>query len=423
MKVTMFSQVPYRRLPHDFEKKYDSVVTTPWDLVDPEEVHAAFRDSLDEQLFAARSGFDGVAFTEHSQSAYDMAPNPNLLCSALAYATDVEGLNVAIYPVGRSLGKAREPVRVAEEYAMIDAISGGRLIAGFPVGLAYDANLNNGVPPIETRARFDENLALVLKAWQEREPFAWNGKFSQHSAVNIWPRPVQQPRPPVWITGIGNPVTMKFTLENGYGFNYFGWFGYKLTGKRIFDRFWEIADQVGQPRNPYRLSFLHAVCVGDTDADAEREYAPHIAYFFNKGLGSIPLERLALPGGIGLPGLHAILRDPGDFGLYLKMRTATFKEIVDAGCVIVGGPDTVADLLSQVARDFRIGHLVPMLQLGSMPRELALKNVRLFAERVLPRLHRIWADEGWDNYWWPERLGGKRPEYQRPEEARTLERI
>jgi hypothetical protein len=94
MKVTILSQVPYRRLPDDFEKKYESVVTTPWDLVDPEAVHAAFRDSLDEQLFAARSGFDGVAFTEHAQSSYDMAPNPSLLCSALAYATEVEGLTV-----------------------------------------------------------------------------------------------------------------------------------------------------------------------------------------------------------------------------------------------------------------------------------------------------------------------------------------
>src|SRR5438552_18387765 len=79
--------------------------------------------------------------------------------------------------------------------------------------------------------------------------------------------------------------------------------------------------------------------------DAEREYAPHVEYFFRKGLGSIPMERLALHGGIGLPGLQAILRDPGDFGVYAQMRTATYQELADAGCVICGGPDTVADQL------------------------------------------------------------------------------
>ena len=67
---------------------------------------------------------------------------------------------------------------MAEEYAVIDHISGGRLVAGFPLGLAYDAGFNNGVPPIESRARFDENLALILAAWTRHEAFPWNGKYS-----------------------------------------------------------------------------------------------------------------------------------------------------------------------------------------------------------------------------------------------------
>ena len=407
MKVSLFAQAPYRALPADFEEHHESCVTTPWALTAPGEVHASFRDFIDQLMIGARLGFDGLAMTEHGQSSYDMVPNPSLIASALAYATDAEGLEVAIYPIGRSLGKAKEPLRVAEELAMIDAISGGRLVAGFPVGLAYDANINNGVPPIETRARFDEALPLVLRAWTEETPFAFNGRYSQHAHVNIWPRPVQKPHPPVSVTGIGNPQTMQFTLENGYGFNYFGWFGVKNTGRRIFDRFWDIADKLGQPRNPYRLGMMQAICVGDTDADAEREYRPHIEYFFRKGLGSIPMERLALPGGIGLPGLQAIMRDPGDFGIYAQMRTATFADLVGAGCAIVGGPDTVADQLVDVVREYGIGHLFAMLQIGSMDRELTIKNITLFAEQVLPRLQNVWADDDHDNHWWPERLGGK----------------
>lgn len=406
MKVSVFAQTPYRALPDDFEDRYESCVTTPWSLVDKDEVHASFRDALDQLMLGARLGFDGLGVTEHGQSAYDMVPNPSLMASALAYATEAEGLDVAIYPVGRSLGKSREPLRVAEEMAMIDAISGGRLVAGFPVGLAYDASVNNGVPPIVLRERFDEALRLVLRAWSEPEPFAFNGNFSQHGSVNIWPRPLQQ-RPPVWITGIGNPGTMQLTLEQGFGFNYFGWFGVKVTGKRIFDRFWDIADKVGQARNPYRVGMMQAICVGDDDADAERTYRDDVEYFFRKALGSIPMERLALPGGIPPLGLEAIMRDPGDFGVYPKMRTATFSELVDYGCVIIGGADTVADQLVEMCTEFGIGHLFAMLQIGSMNRERTEKNMTLFAEKVLPRLRNLWADDlSLENEWWPERLRG-----------------
>jgi hypothetical protein len=81
-------------------------------------------------------------------------------------------------------------------------------------------------------------------------------------------------------------------------------------------------------------------------------------------------------------------------------------QIVDVVLGAVGGPDTVADQLVEMAREFGIGHLFAMLQIGSMGRELTIKNITLFAELVLPRLHDIWADDDHANHWWPERLGG-----------------
>lgn len=408
MKVTYFQQVPYRHLPDDFETRYESVVTTPYHgLVDPAQVAQAYRDALDECMYAARAGFDGITITEHAQSSYDMAPNPDLLQSALAYATEVEGLNTAVYPVGRSLGKSREPLRVAEEQAMLDCISNGRLVCGFPVGLAYDANTNNGIPPAETRARFDENLELVLRAWSAREPFPFNGKFSKYGSVNLWPRPVQTPRPPVWITGIGNPKTMELCLTRSFGFNYFAWFGAKVTGKRIFDRFGEVAHQVGKEHNPFQIGFMQTIAVAETDAEAAEIYAPHAEYFFRKALGSIPLNRLMLPGGLDIKGLEFVLRDPGDFGIYPKMRSSTFQDLVDAGCVICGSPSTVRDQLLRMVREFRIGNLHAMLQFGSLPTALTKKNIDLFASEVLPALRPVWETE-FDHRWWPERLGGKR---------------
>lgn len=410
MKITLFEQAPYRYLPPDFEQRYDSVCTIPYfPLVNRDGVYSSLRDAVDELMLAARVGFDGVAVTEHGQSSYDMMPNPSLVASALAYSTEAEGLDVAIVPMGRSLGKSREPVRVAEEYAMLDVLSGGRLVAGFPVGLAYDANLNNGVPPIQTRPRFDENLELVLRAWHDPESFTWNGKYSQYPGVNIWPRTLQQPGPPVWITGIGNPRTMRMTLERGFGFNYLSWFGAKLTGKRIFDRFWEIADQVGVPRNPYRMGFVQTIAVAETDARAEELYAEHLEYGFRKGLGSIPLEKLMLPGGIDIRGVQALLKDPSDFGLYHKMRTATFRDLVDAGVAIVGSPATVREQIAEFCKDYGIGNLHAMLSFGSLPRDLAMKNIQLFAEEVAPHLRGLWDGSGHEHHWWPERLGGVPP--------------
>src|SRR5439155_1409555 len=86
-------------------------------------------------------------------SSYDISPNPTLLASAVACAARAEQLDVAITVLGRSLGKTREPLKIAEEYALLDCVSGGRLIAGFPVGLSYDANLNASLPAAETPTR------------------------------------------------------------------------------------------------------------------------------------------------------------------------------------------------------------------------------------------------------------------------------
>ena len=84
---------------------------------------------------------------------------------------------------------------------------------------------------------------------------------------------------------------MQMCLERNFGFNYLSWFGAKLTGKRIFDRFWEIADQVGVPRNPYRLGFLQTIAVAETDERAEQEYAKHLEYGVPQGPGRASRRR------------------------------------------------------------------------------------------------------------------------------------
>ena len=403
MKVSLFQQAPYRFMPAGFEKRGEpSVVSVPYEqLVDPARLFDSYRWYVDEMLAALRAGFDGVAVTEHGQTSYDMTPNPNLPAAILANAIREERPEAALIVLGRSLGKTREPLRIAEEYAMLDCLSGGRLVAGLPVGLSYDANLNNGIPTVETRDRYREGHDLLIRSWTSPEPFPWNGRYSQYALVNSWPRPLQQPRPPIWVPGSGTPGTMIWTLERSYAFVDLSWFGATLTAKRIFDRFWDLADKHGKPRNPYRAGFVQSVVVAETDERAEREYGRYVENHFRQGPGSVPLHYMGLPGYVDQRGVEAMLRDPGDFGIAAELRHVEFARLAETRAVIAGSPATVREEIASFAREFGIGNLLVMLQMGGMPHELTLKNIHLFAEEVLPHLREVWADEGWENEWWP----------------------
>ena len=407
MKLTYLQHFPYRHLPADFAERHtESVITNSFhELADRDLAHADLRDALDESMHAARAGFDAVAMTEHGSSSYDINPNPDLGAAALAYATESEGLRVGIYTVGRSLGKTREPVRVAEELAWLDTVSGGRLLSGFPVGLPYDANINAGIPPIETRSRFDENFELVLRAWTEREPFAFNGRYHQSTGVNIWPRPHQNPHPPVSITGTGNPSTMRFALDRDLGYNLVTvGSDPKIAAAPIFDRFWSTAAEMGRDINPYQAAMAVTVLVARTDEEAEKLYAEHLEYSLSRGIGRIPLHRLLLPGGISPEGLAMMLSQPAPPE---NPPAPSYSDAVNAGVVVAGSPATVREKLEDYARSFRIGQFLIFLQVGSMPIDLTRHNIDLFTSEVAPHLRPLWSEYDDDNRWWPVSLGGR----------------
>jgi alkanesulfonate monooxygenase SsuD/methylene tetrahydromethanopterin reductase-like flavin-dependent oxidoreductase (luciferase family) len=403
VKVSLFQQAPYRFMPAGFEDRGEpSVVSVPYEeLVDPARLFDSYRWYVDEMLAALRAGFDGVAVTEHGQTSYDMTPNPNLPAAILANAIREETPDAALIVLGRSLGKTREPLRIAEEYAMLDCLSGGRLVAGLPVGLSYDANLNNGIPTVETRERYREGHELLIRSWTSTEPFPWNGRYSQYALVNSWPRPLQQPHPPIWVPGSGTPGTMVWTLERGYAFVDLSWFGATLTAKRIFDRFWELADKHGKSRNPFRVGFVQSVVVSETDERVEREYGRYVENHFRQGPGSVPLHYMGLPGYADIRGVEAMLRDPGDFGIAAELKHVEFARLTETRAVIAGTPATVREEIASFVREFGIGNLLVMLQMGGIPHELVLKNIQLFAEEVLPHLQEVWTDDGWENEWWP----------------------
>jgi len=145
VKISMFHLMPHRELPPDFETRYESVWVTPpwWELADARRVGQYYNWTIDELLYAAQCGFDGVCTNEHHQNAYGFMPSPNIMGSVLAKLTN--GSNVAIVQMGATLPTSNPPIRVAEEYAMLDCISGGRLVAGLPLGSPMDVNFCYGI--------------------------------------------------------------------------------------------------------------------------------------------------------------------------------------------------------------------------------------------------------------------------------------
>ncbi len=404
MKISMFHFMPHRDLPDDFEKRYRSAyVDVEWaDLGDAEMVGRYYNWSLDELIFAAKSGLDGVCTNEHHQNVYGLMPNPNLMGAILARATD--GLNCAIVQLGCSLPLTQPPIRIAEEYAMLDCISGGRLVAGMPIGIAMDANMNYGIPPIEQRDRYYEAHDLIVQAWTRDEIFPFNGKFTQLPYVNLWPRPIQRPHPPIWIPGAGSASTWKFAADHDYAYQFLSYYGW-MNSKAMMDGFWNFVESRGIDNNPFRAGFLQLVVVSETDERAQEEYEQHIRYFYNKLL-HLPPHDLFPPGHQDFPSLERGVRSgltQSIAGQHEAVKHMSYAELVDRQFVIAGSPATVRDQLRELATQLRVGNLMVLLHIGSMPHELTLKNIDLFAREVKPHLEDLWEDE-WENLWWPERL-------------------
>ena len=246
MKLCWFHLMPYRHLPEDFEEKYRSVwVDVPSHLFDPVKANQLYNEYLDELEFADQVGFDGICINEHHNNAYGIMPSPNITAATLTRRTK----DAAIVVLGNSLALYNPPLRGREEFAMLDCISGGRLVAGFPVGTSMDTNYAYGATPASLREKYYEAHDLVMKAWTEPEPFAFNGKHNQVRYVNIWPRPLQDPHPPVWIPGGGSVETWEWTARMDYVYCYLSYFGYK-RGIQVMDGFWKEMERLGVDDTP-----------------------------------------------------------------------------------------------------------------------------------------------------------------------------
>src|ERR671926_1982856 len=190
MKASFFVSLPYGQVGEPVSRW-----PVPNRLFDPEHAVRVVASRLDDVELADQLGFDWIGCAEHHYSPGSLASN----VSAVAAAISQRSRRARVCIMGALL-PLNNPVRVAEEYALVDAISGGRLVAGLLRGAPYEYLVYN-VPPAESRTRFEEAWELIVRAWTDTEPFGWEGEHYHFRNVSIWPRPVQQPTPPVFISG------------------------------------------------------------------------------------------------------------------------------------------------------------------------------------------------------------------------------
>ena len=397
MKISFFHLMPYQGLPSDFETRFRSAwVDLPNENFDPEICQQYYDDYLEELEFADQMGFDGVCVNEHHNNAYGLMPSPNLIASILARSTN----NGALIVLGNSLALYQPPIRVAEEMSMLDIMSRGRLVAGFPVGTSMDTTFSYGQVPITLRERHTEAHDLIMRAWTERQPFAFNGKYNKLRYVNIWPRPLQQPHPPVWIPGGGSVETWDWVLDRNYVYCYLSYYGY-LRGSGIVKAYWDRVAERQIDDNPNRLGFLQLVCVSETDESAQSEYEDHVKYFYQKMLRIHP-PFAESPGYRSIDSIRRSLRPQIGDEAQKAAGELGWKELVEQGHVIAGSPATVRDRLTEAVKMLRVGHLMCLLHIGTMPKELTRKNTELFAKEVLPAIKPIYSE--YEDPWWPDRL-------------------
>jgi alkanesulfonate monooxygenase SsuD/methylene tetrahydromethanopterin reductase-like flavin-dependent oxidoreductase (luciferase family) len=178
---------------------------------DPVAGSRIYNEYLEHYVYAEEQGIEGIMLNEHHNAPFCMQAKTNIFASILAAVTK----QVKIVILGNPLPLTESPLRLAEELAMIDMISKGRLVSGFVRGGGQE-QLAAGVNPAFNRERFEEAHDLIVKTWTVPGPFRWEGTHYQHRVVNPWTVPLQKPHPRIWIPGVISKETIIWAAQHAY---------------------------------------------------------------------------------------------------------------------------------------------------------------------------------------------------------------
>jgi alkanesulfonate monooxygenase SsuD/methylene tetrahydromethanopterin reductase-like flavin-dependent oxidoreductase (luciferase family) len=362
----------YVHLPANHKEFRSLWVDFPNKYFDPEKGYSLYQRYLSELVLADKLGFDAIVVNEHHNTAYSMMPAPNLIAASLI--PQLRNAKICVWGTPPNL---EYPNRLAEEYAMLDVLSQGRLEVAFPLGtgMEYWANPIN---PSTARARYRESIDIILQAWTQDGPTKYYGDFYTYRYLNPWPRPVQKPHPPCYIVGTGSPETIEIAAQLGFG--YASVFVTKQRARELNEKLRRSAAEHGHHIRPEQLPLQVITYVAETEQKARDEGVDHIRYFFEDALRTTPTF-LAPPGYLSVEQLkmRAALADK----LHGKFN---FDNVNESFFVAVGTADQVVEQLEQWGEQMGTNHFVMLAAPGNMPNWKVVKNLNLIAQDVIPRV-------------------------------------
>jgi alkanesulfonate monooxygenase SsuD/methylene tetrahydromethanopterin reductase-like flavin-dependent oxidoreductase (luciferase family) len=373
MDVYYFTEMPYAEFPESEAEKFPSMrLTFPNAYFDPRTASDLFRRYLDEYQYAEEVGFDGLMINEHHNTPSCMDVEVNITGGILARITR----RAKILILGNLLPTTDNPVRLAEEIAMVDVISGGRVVSGVVRGIGVESWATN-TNPVHNRERFEECHDLLIKTWTTPGPFRWEGKHFHFRVINPWMVPIQKPHPPIWVPGTGSPETVEWAAKRRYTYAAF------LTpldvAEDLFQQYHKYAQELGYTPGPQHFAFMICCHVNDTDEKAQEE-GRHFLWRMGHPLRG-PREYWAPPGYVSrVAALMTSKRRPR------PLNELTYQELQDAYHLIVGSPDTVIRKLRHIKERLGIGALLLEAQAGQMSHQATMRSIELLGREVIPAL-------------------------------------
>jgi alkanesulfonate monooxygenase SsuD/methylene tetrahydromethanopterin reductase-like flavin-dependent oxidoreductase (luciferase family) len=336
---------------------------------DPEVGQRLYHQYLDQLEHAEWLGWDGLCVNEHHQNCYGTMPSPNIMAAMLARRTT----RAKIAILGNGLPLRENPLRIAEEIAMLDVVSGGRVISGFVRGIGPEY-YSTAVDPTHSRDRFSEAAELIVRAWTEPGPFAFDGQFYRYPFVNPWPRPLQKPHPPIWCPSQGSTETVEWAAKRRYP--YLMVFTPLERIAQVYAEYREACHRHAYTASRYQLTVNLPIVIAETDGKAEEIARRTALWIYHTGL-RMPLAFWQPPGYLTETSFRRAMQNRPKLPTELM-----FEDLVEDGYLICGSPATVRDRLRVFSDDLKAGIVCSGFPAGS--HEATLEMMELFAREVLP---------------------------------------
>lgn len=430
MHIMYFTERPYRELDEDEVIKNRSFFGIPNSLYDPKIGARLYNEYFDEYVYAEQVGFDGVMLNEHHGTPFCMGAVMDIEAAILARITE----KAKIVLLGNPLPVVKHPLRLAEELAMIDCISHGRLVPGWVRGAGSEQVFNNANPALN-REYFQEAHDLVIAAWTRPGPFRWEGKHFNYRFVNPWVTPYQKPRPQIWIPGVLSPETVVWCAKNRYPYIGLG------TALPLTVELWNIygdtAAEEGYQAGPENFGYLQNIFVAETEEKAQELGK---AALFGGGAANFSRPEWTLPPGYnskeatkrlarsasssGFLGVtaEALSDTQGTKSSSMRARLAkgevsieeakakiyaNYQKAQDSLQVIAGTPKSVLPKIRKILEVLRPGIFGVFQSQGPLSFEDRMTSIRLLGEEVLPAMREMSKELGLVDPF--ERLPGSRP--------------